>query len=177
MFHLINSDSKDQDNSRYDYLVDGFSSFFNRPGIDINPENPIHLIYIDDTLGAIGAARLFSTKEMSLEKKNILSIGFTVDDRIWECNRIVFFDRVVRRYIKDPEDFSKLKRKFYDELYATFRKIASEKNINVILSVHSQKDHDELVSLAKWPFLLETQFKYPTCKGSGNDVLAVLPIF
>ncbi len=177
MFHLISSDDSNQGENNYDYLVDGFSCFFNRPGVEINPENPIHLIYIDDTFGAIGAARLFSTKEMSLEKKNILSVGFNVDDRVWECNRIVFFDRVVQRYIKDPEVFLRLKHKFYDDLYATFRKIAAEKNINVILSVHSEKDHGELVSLAKWPFLLETRFKYPTCKGVDTDVLAVLPMF
>lgn len=176
MFHLISCNDV-KTNNYYDQLLDGFSPFFNRPGVDIHPDHPLHLVYIHEDMGAIGAARLFSTTEMSLEKKQIIDVGFREDDRVWECNRIVFFDRFVKRYIKKPEDFFALKKKFYDELYEVFQKIARERNISVILSVHSRPEHDDLVSIAKWPFILETSFRYPNSKGSCDDVLGVLPIF
>lgn len=176
MFHLIRSDSSIEDKN-HDYLIDGFSPFFNRPGVEINPMNPIHLVYIHADFGAIGAARLFSSKEMSLELEQIKGVGLREDDRIWECNRIVFFDKVVKRYVHTQEALQILKKKFYDELYEMFRSLAKDMDLSVILSVHAPKDHQELVQIANWPFLFEKPFKYQGDHRESHDILGVLPIF
>jgi hypothetical protein len=176
LFHLINSESNN-DNKNYDYIVDGFSPFFNRPGVEINPQNPLHLVYIHPEFGAIGAARLFSSKEMSLAREQIKDVGLRADDRIWECNRIVFFDKVVKRYVQSDDELQVLKKKFYDDLYEKFRSLAKDMNLNVILSVHAPKDHHELVRIANWPFLFEKPFKYPGAEREAHDILGILPIF
>lgn len=162
-----------QEQSSHHPLFYAFSSSLND---QLTTKETIYLVAVDTEYGFLGNARLLPSHSASVDKTAIHQLGLKIHQRVWECNKISFHAKSLKRWSLRTEDINDLKIKFYKELYDALTQFAKANDIDAYITIATHEEQQEIFDFGNWPFLTYTS-AYSATDGGIKAQVSMLPIF